>query len=89
MFESVQCSKNDVWVWSMNDLVNAFLVQCLMFFIRSQNSGVWVQSSIDEHVQVHSMLEKWCSSSFDVRKIMFEFSRFSTDHLIEFEIEFF
>ena len=30
-----------------------------------QTSGVWVRSSIDEHVQVINMFKTWCSSLFD------------------------
>ena len=43
----------------MNNLVNlgeAFWVRCP--FVRSQNSGVQVRSSTDEHVKVRSMFDK-------------------------------
>ena len=49
--------KNAVWVCLMNDLVKAFWVWCTMSVDWSQNSGVRVWSSIDEHVQVCLMFE--------------------------------
>ena len=39
-----------------------FEVQCPI--VRSPKLGVWVRSSIDEHVWVRSMFEKWCSRLF-------------------------
>ena len=55
--EAVQCLKNDVGVCLIHNLVNlvkAFYAQCSCLFVQSQNSGVQVGSSIDEHIWVHS-----------------------------------
>ena len=57
--------KNDVWVCSMNNLVKAFWVRCLMFVLLRQKFKC---SS--------SIINRWTRSSlFNVQKMMFKFVR--------------
>ena len=71
MFKSVPCSKKLCLSLFFEQFKESskgpIKIDVRWPIVRSQKLGVRVRSSIDEHVRVLSMFEKWCSNLLDVR----------------------